>query len=146
MGETAREQPRAGIPHVASLRVNPERLERMWAMSPADRVAAAQGGEFTLGEMLRWASRRPHEVDLVDGEFWFITALSADAAVGDDSRWTRSKLTRHGENNRRGNWTIRRARTDPSRSRNSTESRGGSCCCSRGASRPRRLGVTRCRS
>jgi hypothetical protein len=136
MGETARQQPRAGIPHVASLRVNPERLERMWAMGPADRVAAAQRGEFTLGEMLRWASRRPHEVDLVDGELWFITALSADAAVGDDSRWTRSKLTGHGEDNRRGNWTIRRARTDPSRSRNSTASRGDSCCCSRGASRP----------
>ena len=56
----------------------------MWAMSPADRLAAAKRGEFTLGEMLRWASHRPHEVDLVDGEFWFITALPADADVGID--------------------------------------------------------------
>ena len=73
------------IPHVASLRVDPERLERLWAMSPAERLAAAERGEFTLGEMLRWASRRPHEVDLVDGEFWFITALSADAERADDA-------------------------------------------------------------
>ena len=32
-------------------------------MRPADRLAAAKRGEFTLGELLRWA----HEVDLVDG-------------------------------------------------------------------------------
>jgi hypothetical protein len=53
----------------------------MCAMSPADRLAAAQRGAFTLGETPRWASRRPHEVDLVDGEFWLITTLSADAAA-----------------------------------------------------------------
>ena len=63
-------------------------------MSPADQLAAGQRGEFTLGEMLRWASRRPHEVDLVDGEFcWFITALSADAAAEDEHgelRWQKA--------------------------------------------------------
>ena len=32
-----------------------------------------------LGEMLRWAARRPAEAPLVDGEFFFITAFSADA-------------------------------------------------------------------
>jgi hypothetical protein len=72
---------RTPIPAVASLRVDPERLERMWALSPAERVAAAQRGQLTLGEMLRWASRRPHEVPLVDGDFFFITALSTDAAA-----------------------------------------------------------------
>ena len=50
---------RTPIPAVASLKVDAERLERMWALSPAERVAAAQRGQFTLGEMLRWASRRP---------------------------------------------------------------------------------------
>jgi len=39
-----------------------------------------QQGRFSLGEMLRWAARRPSEVELVDGEFFFITALSADTA------------------------------------------------------------------
>jgi hypothetical protein len=72
---------RTPIPAVASLRVRPERIERMWQMTAAQRVEAARQGQFTLGEMLRWAARRPHEVDLIDNEFWFITAFSADAAA-----------------------------------------------------------------
>ena len=75
---------RPPIPAAASLRIDPERLERMWALSPAERVAAAQRGQLTLGEMLRWAARAPAgEVPLVNGEFFFITALSADAAAED---------------------------------------------------------------
>jgi hypothetical protein len=71
--------PRTAIPAVTSLAVDPERLARMWALSPAQRVAAAQRGQFTLGEMLRWAARAPAgEIPLVDGEFFFITALTAD--------------------------------------------------------------------
>ena len=70
---------RTPIPAIASLKVDAERLERMWALSRSEWVAAAQRGQLTLGEMLRWASRRPHEVPLVDGDFFFITALSADA-------------------------------------------------------------------
>lgn len=77
---------RAPIRAVASLSVDPERLGRMWAMSPAERIAAAERGQFTLGEMLRWASRRPREIPLVEGEWFFITALSADAAVGNGNR------------------------------------------------------------
>ncbi len=89
MGETA-QQPaasatRQAIPRVASLAVRPERIDAMWAMSREERVAAAQRGEFTLGEMLRWAARRPHEVPIVDGEFFFITALSADRADKEDA-------------------------------------------------------------
>ena len=52
----------------------------MWAMTPEERVRAARQGRLSLGEMLRWAARRPSEIELVDGEFWFITALSADTA------------------------------------------------------------------
>ena len=84
MGETAQQpaavKTRQPIPGVASLRVNPERIERMWEMTAQQRVEAAQQGQFTLGEMLRWASRRPSEPPVVDGEWFFITALSADAA------------------------------------------------------------------
>ena len=85
MGETA-QQPtalstRQPIPGVASLRVNPERIERIWQMTAQQRVEAAQQGQFTLGEMLRWASRRPSEPPVVDGEWFFITALSAAAAA-----------------------------------------------------------------
>ena len=78
MGETAQQPTRKPIPHTASLREDPDRLERMWAMSRADRLAAAQRGEFTLGEMLRWASRRPNEVPIIDGDFFFISAYLAD--------------------------------------------------------------------
>jgi len=72
---------RTPIPTLASLRVRPERIERMWQMTAAQRVEAARQGQFTLGEMLRWAARHPDELDLVDNEFWFITAFSADAAA-----------------------------------------------------------------
>jgi hypothetical protein len=71
---------RTPIPAVASLKVDAERLERMWALSRSERIAAAQRGQFTLGEMLRWAARAPAgEVPLVNGDFFFTTALSADA-------------------------------------------------------------------
>ena len=76
--------PRTPLPAVASLRVDPERLARMWALKPAERLAAARRGQFTLGEMLRWAARRPQEVPLVAGEFFFIAALSADSDVGNE--------------------------------------------------------------
>ncbi len=81
MGNTAAQpagisQTRAQIPCVASLRVDPERLARMWAMTAAQRLQAAQTGRLTLGEMLRWAARAPREVPLIDGEFFFITALA----------------------------------------------------------------------
>ena len=85
MGETAHSQQRAAIPATASLRVDPERIERMWAMRPADRIQAAHEGRFTLGEMLRWASRFPSEVELVEGEFWFVTAYLADAAAAEST-------------------------------------------------------------
>ena len=82
MGETAQQpaatRTRQPIPGVASLQVNPERIEQMWLMTAQQRVEAAQQGRFTLGEMLRWASRRPSEPPVVDGEWFFITALSAD--------------------------------------------------------------------
>ena len=78
MGETAQQpaptRTRQPIPHVTSLRVRPERIERMWLMTAQQRVEAAEHGEFTLGEMLRWASRHPSEPPVVDGEWFFITA------------------------------------------------------------------------
>jgi hypothetical protein len=78
--ETAQQtQTRTAIPRPASLAIDPDRLERMWAMTPAQRRQAAQRGQLSLAEMLKWASRRPQEVPIVDGDFFFITALLADA-------------------------------------------------------------------
>jgi len=76
MGETApqtKPQTATTIPAVGNLKVDPERLERMWNMKPP---FAAETGQFTLGEMLRWAARAPHEVPTVNGEFFFISALA----------------------------------------------------------------------
>jgi hypothetical protein len=80
----AAQQARAGIRRPASLTIDPERLERMWVMNPAHRRQAADRGQLSLFEMLRWAARHPGEVPLVDGEFWFITGLLVDSVVGDD--------------------------------------------------------------
>ena len=80
MRETAQQtQTRIAIPRPASLAIDPERLERMWAMTPAQRRQAAQRGQLSLGEMLKWASRRPHEVPIVEGDFFFVAAFLADA-------------------------------------------------------------------
>ena len=83
MGETAQQPTEpttiTPIPAVASLRVSAERIERMWQMTAAQRVEAARQGQFTLGEMLRWAARAPvGEIPLVDGEWFFISFFSAD--------------------------------------------------------------------
>ena len=57
-------------------------------MTPLERRRAAETGQLTLGEMLQWASRRPVEVPLVDGEFFFVSAFRADSCEvsGDTSR------------------------------------------------------------
>lgn len=80
MRETAQQtQARTAIPRPASLAIDPDRLARMWAMTTAQRRQAAKRGQLSLGEMLQWASRRPHEVPIVNGEFFFITAYLADS-------------------------------------------------------------------
>jgi hypothetical protein len=78
------------IPRYATLSVAPERLRRMWSLTPHERQAAAHRGEFSHPELLRWAARYPHEVELVGGvggvggEFFFIAALLADVADADE--------------------------------------------------------------
>jgi hypothetical protein len=76
MGETTQQQARTEIPCVASLRVDPDRLAQIWAMTPTQRLQAAQRGRLTLAEMLRWSARFPNEIPLVDGDFFFIAALA----------------------------------------------------------------------
>ena len=78
MATITRPRQRTALPLSASLAVDRERVERMWSMPPAERDAAARRGELSLGEMLQWASRRPSEIELVNGEFWFIAERLAD--------------------------------------------------------------------
>jgi hypothetical protein len=75
---TAASALRQPLPGVARLNTDPERLEQMWQLTAAQRVRAAARGNFTLGEMLRWAARAPHEVPLVNGEFFFIAHFETD--------------------------------------------------------------------
>jgi len=56
----------------------------MWQMTAQQRVEAAQQGQFTLGEMLRWASRRPSEVPVVFGGVLLHRVADRVAAVADD--------------------------------------------------------------
>jgi len=77
VARTATKQ-RAGIALRSSVQVDAQRLERMWRLTPDERDAAARRGEFSLGELLTWAARHPSEVELVDGEFWFLAAHLAD--------------------------------------------------------------------
>ena len=67
-----------GLPLTARLDVDPDRLDRLWAMTAPQRRQAARDGQFSLGEMLRWAARAPEQVPLLNGEFFFIAAMSVD--------------------------------------------------------------------
>jgi hypothetical protein len=49
-----------------------ERMAVLYRMSADERKAVARRGELTSAEACKWAARYPHEVELVDGEFWFI--------------------------------------------------------------------------
>ncbi|MGI9097118.1 MAG: hypothetical protein ACR2H2_01255 [Solirubrobacteraceae bacterium] len=66
------------IPLVASLTIDPQRLAAMWRMTAQERSAAAHRGELSLAAMCRWAARCPNEVELVDGEFFFLAVLQPD--------------------------------------------------------------------
>jgi hypothetical protein len=55
---------------------------RLWAMSAEERVQAMRAGRLSLALCLHWASRRPREVPLLDGEWEFI-AISTPPEVAD---------------------------------------------------------------
>lgn len=55
-------------------------LERdgFWDMGIEWRLQCAQSGQLTIGQLLAWASRAPHEVPVVNGEFFFIAQTMGD--------------------------------------------------------------------
>jgi hypothetical protein len=73
-------------PYSRSLEVDPERIARLDAMTAAQRLHSATTGQLTLGELLRWAARHPHEVPLVNGEFFFIAQFMPDAEPAEAPR------------------------------------------------------------
>jgi hypothetical protein len=52
----------------------------LWAMTAEQRRTAMHHGELTQRQLLQWASRRPKEVPLINGEFAFIAALTPEVA------------------------------------------------------------------
>lgn len=67
---------RERAPHAA-------RVRALWTMTPAQRVAAMYRRELTYGQLAAWAASRPHEVPLLDGEFWFIAVSTPESAEPD---------------------------------------------------------------
>ena len=59
-------------------------LDALWAMSPAQRVAAMWRGDLTLFQLTRWSSRAQHEVPLLGGEFAWIVMRTPEWAEAAD--------------------------------------------------------------
>jgi hypothetical protein len=57
-----------------------EAKRRLWAMTPDERVRAMRTGELSLRLCLHWASCRPDEVPLLDGEWEFIAVHTPEIA------------------------------------------------------------------
>jgi hypothetical protein len=74
----AASQPRSALPRLLGASFQ-ERMSALYRLSPDERRAAARRGELTYGEACKWAARYPHEVELVDGEFWFIAQRTPEA-------------------------------------------------------------------
>jgi hypothetical protein len=56
------------------------RLQVLWRMTPAERVAAMRRGDLTLEQCCAWAARYPRQVPLVNGEFEFIAAFTPEGS------------------------------------------------------------------
>jgi hypothetical protein len=62
-----------------------QQLAALWAMSPAERIAAMWRGDLTLYQLTRWSSRAQHEVPLLGGEFaWIVMRTPEWAEAADD--------------------------------------------------------------
>ena len=61
-----------------------EAKRRLWTMSPDERRAAMYARRLSLRLCLHWANHAPHEVPLLDGEWWFIAIDTPEHADADD--------------------------------------------------------------
>ena len=61
-----------------------EQKERLWRMTPKERIAAMRTGRLTLRLCLFWAHHRPLEVPKLNGEWEFIAILTPEVADADD--------------------------------------------------------------
>ena len=67
------------IQHITRLRAEHDaRLEAMWRMTPAERIAAMRRGDLSMEQCCAWAARHPHQLPLINGEFEFIAAYTPE--------------------------------------------------------------------
>ena len=60
-----------------------EAKRRLWAMTADERRAAMHAGTLSLRLCFHWANHAPHEVPLLNGEFWFIAISTPEVADAD---------------------------------------------------------------
>ena len=66
---------------LARRRTSRHELSRaLWRMTPAGREAAMWRGELSSAQLCEWASRRPWEVPLINGEFAFVAIHTPEVA------------------------------------------------------------------
>jgi len=70
-----------------------EQKARLWAMTRDERVRAMRAGRLSLRLCLHWASRRPREVPLLNGEFEFIAVHTPEIADADERPSQRERVT-----------------------------------------------------
>ena len=70
-----------------------EAKRRLWAMTPDERVQAMRAGRLSLRLCLHWASRRPQEVPLLNGEWEFIAVSTPEVADADETPSQRERVT-----------------------------------------------------
>jgi len=54
------------------------RLQRLWLMTSAQRVAAMRRGQLSLEQCAAWAARYPEQVPLLNGEFEYLSAFTPE--------------------------------------------------------------------
>jgi hypothetical protein len=65
--------------------------QRLWAMTPNERVAAMRAGELSYALLCEWSARRPDEVPRLQtgssfaGEFEWLAAFIPEIADADDT-------------------------------------------------------------
>lgn len=59
-----------------------EELRQLWSMTRSQRVTAMRARRLSALQCAAWASRCPHEVPRLNGEFEFIAMLMPEVADG----------------------------------------------------------------
>ena len=79
-----------------------EALDRLWAMTPDERIAAMRAGELTYRQLCAWSARHPEQVpriptgdgDLFGGEFEWLALKEPAIAEASDATPPASAVTR----------------------------------------------------